>query len=206
MKGKILKNRFNLIKKYIKNKNVLDLGCVEHDANTENKAFWLHKFIKKYAKNLIGVDLEKSEVDKLNLKGYNILCDNVETMNLNLKFDVIVAGELIEHLMNVGLFLNNMTKHMNNDSYLIITTPNTFAIRRFIRNLLIGTNNNNYNHTYYFDYRTLLQNFEYANLEVVEWYYFFDSNKPKYKYFLELFFVKIRSVFAPNILFILKKK
>jgi cyclopropane fatty-acyl-phospholipid synthase-like methyltransferase len=207
MNGKVLENRYTLIKEYVKDKKVLDLGCVEHDAQTEVKNFWLHKFIKKYAKHLIGVDLEKKEIKKLNKKGYNIIYGNVENFDLNKKFDVVVAGELIEHLTNVGLFLDTCKKHMTYNSYLIITTPNASAIRYFLRTLFLGKNNENkFNHTYWFDYQTLIQNFDYADLEVVEWYYFYDSKKPIYKYLIEKFFVSIRSSFAPNILFVLRKK
>lgn len=207
MKGKILNNRYDYIKRFIKNKDVLDLGCVDHKAETETtKRFWLHKFIKSHAKSVLGVDNEKEEVKKLVKKGYNIIIDDVETFDLKKKYERIVAGELIEHLSNVGLFLHSVKKHMNKDSLFLITTPNTFAMRRMIRNIFFGTNPNNVHHTYYFDYRTLKENFDRADFEIVEWYYFYDSTKPLIKHLIERFFVCIRSVFAPNVLFVLKKK
>ena len=39
-------------------------------------------------------------------------------------FDVVVAGDVIEHVYNQGLFLNNIHKHLNDEGKLIITTPN----------------------------------------------------------------------------------
>lgn len=202
---KILKNRTNIIKCYVKGRNVLDLGAIAHESEREKESKWLHRIIKQHAKNTLGVDFEKGEVEKLNKLGYDMIYGDVQNFNLNKKFEVIVAGELIEHLTNVGLFLDCCKKHMDEDSVLIITTPNAFAIRRVFRNFIFGFNPNTVNHTCYYDVSTLKQTFKYANLKIVELHYFFDSTKPSYKYWIEKTFSFIRPVFTPNIIFILKK-
>ncbi|NQV76740.1 MAG: methyltransferase domain-containing protein, partial [Lutibacter sp.] len=136
--SKLITDRFSIIKKYIKNKEVLDIGCIDHYSEREIKNLWIHKKIKTYAKSLIGVDLIKKEVDKLNNKGYDIICDNAETFNLNKKFDIIFAGELIEHINNQGLFLENVRKHLKDDGKFIFTTPNCNNFFNTIEVLLFG--------------------------------------------------------------------
>src|SRR3989344_4764139 len=109
--SRIITDRYALIKKYCAGKDVLDVGCVDHNANEELENSWLHKIIKSVAKSVIGVDFEENEVQKLRAKGYNIVVGDVETVTIGKTFDVIVAGELIEHLSNPGLFLENMYRH-----------------------------------------------------------------------------------------------
>jgi len=141
--------RIELIKNLCKDKNVLDLGCVDHDSRLERNDLWLHKHIKNVANNLIGVDYLREEVENLKKKGYNIIFANVENFDLNKKFDIIVAGELIEHLENPGKFLDSVKKHMHKDSILIITTPNCFSIRRMIGVIFFGKLKENREHVAY---------------------------------------------------------
>jgi len=129
--------RIQEILKYVAGKKVLDLGCVQHSSNKATRADWLHGIISKYASYCLGVDLLEKEVKKLNELGYNIICADVEKMDLPEKdFDVIVAGELIEHLANPGLFLENCRNHLKDDGLLIITTPNPFCFIHFRRSIL----------------------------------------------------------------------
>ncbi len=89
-------------------------------------------FIVKNSRTCLGIDIEEKEIIKMKKEGYNVICANVETMQLNLKFDVIIAGELIEHLHNPGLFLNTLYEHLRDEGKLILTTPNPFNFRSFL--------------------------------------------------------------------------
>ncbi len=64
---------------------------------------------------------------------------NVETATLEplggRPFDVIVAGEIIEHLENPGLFLRACRPLLSAEGSLIITTINAYCWFRFIRYL-----------------------------------------------------------------------
>jgi len=48
----------------------------------------------------------------------------LENVAIEQKFDIIVCGELIEHIENPGLMLDGIKRFMNDDRILIITTPN----------------------------------------------------------------------------------
>ena len=50
-----------------------------------------------------------------------------------MKFDVIVIGDLIEHLSNPGLMLYRIKKFCDERTKIIITTPNAFGLLNFIR-------------------------------------------------------------------------
>jgi len=54
------------------------------------------------------VDIDDEGIKILREEGYHVRTDNVMTMNLEEQFDVIIAGEIIEHLDNPGQFLRNM--------------------------------------------------------------------------------------------------
>jgi len=48
---------------FIKNKSILDVGCIEHDIKRRNKKrIWVHDFIKKYSSNLTGIDILKDDI------------------------------------------------------------------------------------------------------------------------------------------------
>ncbi len=132
----INKKRFELIIKEVSGKDVLDVGCIDHNAMNELSHEWLHKIIVDNAKKVVGLDLEEEEAQKLQEKGYDIVIGNAEAINLNKKFDVVVAGELIEHLSNPGKFLGNMKNHLRKDGVIIMTTPNPFYPKRIFEILL----------------------------------------------------------------------
>lgn len=203
---KLIKDRKPVIYKYSQNKVVLDVGCVNHDAITEKKTYWLHKNLKKIAKKVVGLDLNEPEVKKLNKQGYDIKIGNVESYQFKEKFDTIVAGELIEHLANPGLFLENMKKQLKKDGYFILTTPNVFCIRFTLRYIFFGKVVPNEEHTCYYDFYTFKQLIERYDLEIVQGYYYFNEITNKGKYLAERMFSTIRKIHAPQMMFVLKMK
>lgn len=117
-----------------KNMHVLDLGCIRHNADFAfQDPNWLHGKIKQVAKRLVGVDYLLGDIEKLNTAGYNIVYGDV-TKPLEISddaFDVIVAGDLIEHLTNFEGFFENCRRFLKPNGFLIITTPNPFYAGEF---------------------------------------------------------------------------
>lgn len=156
--------RIESILKYCVNKDVLDLGCSHHDLYEDRimKHQWLHSRICQVARSVVGIDYLGSEVKKLRRLGYNVILGNVEELyklNLGRKFDTIVAGELIEHLFNPGLFLDSVKTLMNDDTKLIITTPNVYAYHRIklILNRRFEEHWLNPEHVCWYSFQTLKQ-------------------------------------------------
>ena len=80
-------------------------------------------------------------------------------MDLDEKFDVIVAGEMIEHLSNPGLFLKGIQRFMSKDTKLLITTINAYMGMRFWIYGLRGQGGSfepvHQDHVAYYSYSTL---------------------------------------------------
>lgn len=161
--------RFELIKDYIKDKRVLDLGIVEHDISSYDSPYWLHRLVVQEAKYCVGVDIDRKGIEFLKNKGYNVVCANAEHFNLDVKFDVIIAGELIEHLQNFEGFVNCVKKHLNEGGLFILSTPNVFFFRNTLPLLLLGHAIVNPEHTCWFDevtMRQLLKRFQFEVFDV----------------------------------------
>lgn len=133
--------RIDILLPYIRDKEVLDIGCVEHSWEFSfRNPDWLHKKLCENAASVVGIDCLGDDVRRLNEKGYSMLQCDAENFDLQRKFDVIVAGELIEHLSNPGNFFESVKKHMRKDSKFIVTTPNAFSAGNIFRviKLMIG--------------------------------------------------------------------
>ena len=111
---------------------MLDVGFALRDHAEGN--VWLHELLCQKARRVVGVDRIIPGVAETN--NYNIVTADAESMKLNEKFDLIIAGELIEHLSNPGLFLEGARKHLKEGGRLILTSPNPWDWTRFARAVL----------------------------------------------------------------------
>ncbi|MDC3378911.1 class I SAM-dependent methyltransferase [Planctomycetota bacterium] len=143
--------RLDILLDYVGDKNVLDLGCVEHEADVEAKQdWWLHGLIKQRAKSLKGIDLDPVAVEALKAKGYDISVENVESMDLGQKYDVVVAGELLEHLTNHRSFLEGVRRHLTPDGLLVASVPNANSLNYFIQTAVFGHEVDAWDHSAFF--------------------------------------------------------
>lgn len=125
-------SRFELISRYCREKKVLDIGCVNHNTQNISSDRWLHQLIKDVASVCIGVDYMEKEVEYLKSRGYNVICaDATQPIDLGVKFDVIVIGNLIEHLSNFDGLLMNVDRLLNADGYVLISTANPFYSEQY---------------------------------------------------------------------------
>jgi len=157
------------IKPFIIDKDVLDIGCVEHSLNNKNKErIWVHDFLKRNCRTLTGIDILKKDVQILRKEGYEVCVMNAETFSFKKKFEIIFAGELIEHLSNPGLFLQQCKKHLEKKGILILTTPNAFNFYRLVLSFLRGNNNPpvNNEHVCWYSPKVLKTLLERYNLEI----------------------------------------
>ncbi|MBV9215697.1 MAG: methyltransferase domain-containing protein, partial [Acidobacteria bacterium] len=91
-------------------------------------------------------------------------------------FDVIVAGEVIEHLNNPGLFLTGVKKLMSPDTKLLITTVNAYCGFRGIYYALRGRRGVaepiHPDHISYYSYSTLRHLLDRHDLRVENFLYY----------------------------------
>ncbi len=154
--------RISIILKFINHEDkVLDVGCAHHDAGRQSDPYWLHQHIVAKAKNTTGVDSEYSECEKLTHMGFKVVCGDVEDSGLvdilGRDHNVIVAGELIEHLANPGLFLHNAYEMLKPGGFLILSTPNPWNYFNIASVVLRNKIPIHSQHTAWFDDKTLSQ-------------------------------------------------
>lgn len=132
-----LVQRLELIKSTCAGKKVLHLGCTNwpYTQDAIEAGTLLHKDLAEVSRELYGLDFDQEGIDMLASKGFdNLFQADLEKLNevdLNETFDVIIAGEMIEHLNNPGLFLHGIKRFMNRETQLVITTINAYSGMRF---------------------------------------------------------------------------
>src|SRR5205809_7922889 len=90
---------------------------------------WVHRLLLGRAKEVYGLDVEfdPSQVAKLpHPEQYKK--GTAEDFDFDVKFDVILAADLIEHLSNLGSFLAACSRNLKPGSRLLITIPNCFNL------------------------------------------------------------------------------
>jgi 2-polyprenyl-3-methyl-5-hydroxy-6-metoxy-1,4-benzoquinol methylase len=154
--------------KYCKDKDVLDIGCVEHNPQAYNSRFWLHKAVKAVARSILGLDLHEEGVKVLQAQGFNVILADAENFDLGRTFDVIVAGDIIEHLGDLNGFLTSCRKHLRPDGRLLISTPNPWYWRNIVKSALHKEVLNNPEHVVWICARLLRQLVHRHGMEVGE--------------------------------------
>ena len=104
--------------------SVLNVGCASCDH--ADRSVWLHRLLFEKASKVVGVDTCMPEDKTANIGKPNIVIADAQQMELGEKFDLIVAGEVIQHLPNPGLFLSRAREHLKEDGRMVITIPNTW--------------------------------------------------------------------------------
>lgn len=167
---------YQKIAPYLKGKEVLDVGCVDHDIDKAGgERLWNHYFIKSLSKNTLGIDIESDSIKKMQRLGYDVELKDAEKMKFKKKFDVVFAGELIEHLANPGLFLKSAKNTLKKEGIILLTTPNTYSLNRLVRIMQKLTNEPpaNLDHTMYLTPQTIKTLAQKSGLEVVKIEYSF---------------------------------
>jgi 2-polyprenyl-3-methyl-5-hydroxy-6-metoxy-1,4-benzoquinol methylase len=151
-----MEKRIKLILDHLNSSDkVLDIGCVNHKAECSKKDTWLHKHIRQKCKNVKGMDIEKEEVEKLNQLGFDVIWGDCEDFDLGEKYDVVIAGELVEHLSNPGRFLSNVRMHLRPEGRFILSVPNAYCYYNILSVIFRGRVPVNDQHVCWYDKRTL---------------------------------------------------
>ncbi len=121
-------------------KNVLDLGCYDETAlMKKSSGMWLHEQIAKVAKYVYGIDNSISLNDKQLSVSRNSKIVFGDVMDLkkidDFDPDIIIAGEIIEHLPNAPDFLKKI-KSLYSGKQLICTTVNASSFSNSFLSLI----------------------------------------------------------------------
>ncbi len=127
-------NRVRFLEDRCRGRRVLDIGCVAHDVARLASPDWLHGRLAAVAARCVGVDVLEDGVEEMRRRGYTVLVHDltagVGPVADHAPFDVIVAGELIEHVESLGMLFDTARTVLAPGGELIVTTPNPYGAWR----------------------------------------------------------------------------
>jgi len=97
------------------NAKALDLGC--------GSGYYTELLLQKGAKNVTAVDFVPNMTDNLPTEHVTRICDDVTKMQLDEKFDVIVAAGVMEFLPSPEMFLSNARRHAKETTSMVLLVP-----------------------------------------------------------------------------------
>jgi len=205
--GAPLGERARLIASLCQGLDVLDVGCGEHHVARIGESNWLHGILEHTARTLVGVEISGELVGEMRKAGYEVVQADAQMMNLGRRFDVVVAGELIEHVDDQLALLTNLKRHLRKDGRLIISTPNSVGWMFATMTLVRGQIKPNPEHTLWHDETTLREIARRAGLEPLAVYYlpytrFPNNPASRLFYRLDRLAMRIRPRLAPNLLMV----
>ena len=119
-------------------KSVVHVGFVDELMATKlAQGVWLHGRLAEVADSLVGLDTAEDGVAWANEHGFEAQvvdaqsAEAVDALGLE-PADVVVAGEIIEHLDAPGPFLRAMRRLVRPDGELVLTTPNAYRLLNFL--------------------------------------------------------------------------
>jgi 2-polyprenyl-3-methyl-5-hydroxy-6-metoxy-1,4-benzoquinol methylase len=126
-----IRERFDAVAPWLAGGSVLDVGC----ASRYGREDWLHGLLARQTADLVGIDVNEKIVAELQSQGYDVRLADARAFDLGRRFDIVFAGELIEHLDDVRGFLTSARRHLGAGGRLVLTTPNAFYVGNFIYRL-----------------------------------------------------------------------
>jgi len=102
-------------------KNLLEIGCGQGE--------FLEK-VRTKGINCVGLELNEKAVKKGEEKGIKILNESIEEYAKNHKgeFDVVCSFQVVEHIANVGKFIQNSIECLKPGGKLVICVPNNDSV------------------------------------------------------------------------------
>jgi SAM-dependent methyltransferase len=110
---------------------VLDLGC--------GTGAWLERLHAAGFRDLFGMDIDESAFAAHDVAQFRARDLNSHELSLgDGNFELITAIEVIEHLANPSRIFAHAAKHLAPDRWIVVTTPNIYALGARLRFLLSG--------------------------------------------------------------------
>lgn len=134
----LIENRVAHITHRAKDKKVLDIGVVEHFSESASVSSWLHQHVAKAARSCLGIDILATEVGQLRERGFNVQLHDITESPLEQKFELIIVGDVVEHLNNPSALFMNTSAMLEKNGRLLISTPNPWYANAILKNVFEG--------------------------------------------------------------------
>ncbi len=136
-----------------------DAGFADEQARAGR---WLHGHLADVASSLVGLDADEAGVAAARAAGHEVhrvdCTDAAAVAALGIEpADVVVAGEIIEHLDAPGALLDALVPLCRPDGELVVTTPNAYGLVNVAASLGPRVEVNHPDHVVMFTWRTLTE-------------------------------------------------
>jgi len=166
-------NRVDFILDFCTGKRVLHVGFADHPFTEERikDGSLLHLQLKKVTSALVGLDNEADAISKyISLTGDQDLIDadlsSLDRVGFDSSsFDVVLLGEVLEHLPNPSQIIESMSRIFSSETFFLVTVPNYTSLDSFAGSLN-EKESVHPDHYYYFSPYTLLKLFPDARFEL----------------------------------------
>lgn len=154
-------NRIEYVTGLARGKRVIHVGFVDagyEDMQAETGT-WLHEHLAAVASSLVGVDVDEAGVERAEARGYEAYVadgrdpDGLAALGLE-PAELVIAGEVIEHLDDPGSFLDGLHDLLAPGGTLVLTTPNASGLLNGFA-AMAGAEINHPDHVILFSWRTL---------------------------------------------------
>lgn len=144
-----------------RNRSVIHVGFVDqgYRGMQDRAGAWLHAHLDESARSLVGLDLDADGVEAARAAGFDahaVDCRDAEAVAAAgvQPAELVIAGEVIEHLDAPGPFLDGLHHLLTADGRLVITTPNAAGLLNTVA-ALVNREVNHPDHVVGFTWRTL---------------------------------------------------
>jgi hypothetical protein len=165
--GQFIRDRQAWILDQARGCKVVHLGCTD-EGYLEDKLdqdMQLHTQLANVCLELTGIDIDTPGIQKLRSMGYrNLICRDIaddheqiikETAGLMDGCELVICGEVLEHVLNYGKFLAGVRElALAFHAKVLITVPNTFSLEGFV-SVVLGVEDVHPDHKCYFSQITL---------------------------------------------------
>ena len=152
-----VETRLEALVSLVKGKSVLHVGCCDHVEIIDEKrrnGLWLHDLLRAASSFCAGVDINAEGVDYVRKLGIpDVYCaDIVQGLPVQLdkkRFDVVVVGEVVEHVDAPVKFLQGIRKAVVGPHEVAVSVPNAFFLEN-LENAICGVERINTDHRFWF--------------------------------------------------------
>jgi 2-polyprenyl-3-methyl-5-hydroxy-6-metoxy-1,4-benzoquinol methylase len=140
-------------------KSVLHIGCTDYPITEQRieRNQLLHARLQETASYLLGIDISKEGLEAMRKRGYsNVVEMNAEDLCVDRQFDLILAGDTLEHVSNPGLFVQGAARVLSDHGELVIAVPSAFSFN-VLRLWLEGTELTHKEHISFHSPKTLAE-------------------------------------------------
>ncbi|MFF5013627.1 class I SAM-dependent methyltransferase [Streptomyces sp. NPDC001165] len=180
--GPVAEERDEVLLRLCAGRRVLHVGCTDHPLTGERlrDGSILHAKLMKTGNEVLGVDVDREGIELLrtHLGGHYLVQDLSDSQGVlaaaEFKPDVILAGDVIEHVRDAASFLRGISalmREVGDGVELILSTPNGLGAKTLL-NTLTGVERIHPDHVYVFTPASLARLVSDCGLAPHRWFFY----------------------------------